>query len=283
MGMIILDSVRNATTYYWGERTSTIDWCEENYLVSNYIAEFWNCLTNSIFVLLALLGIHTTLKHGQGKRTLACYAGLMFVGFGSACFHATLKYTTQLLDELPMLYLCAIIFYSLVEIDKKPRHGIKLPLAIAAFQAAITLTYVLWLQSPVFHQVAFAGTAVGCVCFGLKRLREMSQLSNRTRRILNRLHLLGHLGMWGGFFVWNLDNIFCHNLRSYRSHVGAPWDAFLQLHGWWHIFTAYGSTHLLLWVHFIRLARLGHDHLFTVKYRLGVFPCVVMKSPKKVE
>lgn len=27
---------------YWGEPTSTLDWCEENYIVTPYIAEFWN-------------------------------------------------------------------------------------------------------------------------------------------------------------------------------------------------------------------------------------------------
>lgn len=25
---------------YWGDKTSTLDWCEENYLYSQYIAEF---------------------------------------------------------------------------------------------------------------------------------------------------------------------------------------------------------------------------------------------------
>ncbi|KAJ2707178.1 alkaline ceramidase ydc1 [Coemansia sp. IMI 203386] len=282
MGMIIVDAARNSTSYFWGKRTSTIDWCEENYIVSNYIAEFWNSITNGVFVALALLGMHTTIKHRQGKRVFACYAALMFVGCGSACFHATLKYTTQLLDELPMLYLCGLVLYALVEIDKETKHGIKAPLALITMQATITAIYVFWIQSPVFHQVAFALTAFGGVGCGLKRLNEM-QLSRRTKRILGRMHLLGHVGMWGGFFVWNLDNIFCHRLRSYRSHIGSPLDVFFQLHGWWHILTAYGSTYLLLWVHFIRLARLGHDHLFTVKYRLGFLPYIAMKAPKKVD
>ncbi|KAI7823153.1 ceramidase-domain-containing protein [Kickxella alabastrina] len=221
MGMIILDTVRNSTSYYWGERTSTIDWCEENYAVSNYIAEFWNCLTNGIFIALALMGMYTTIKHKQGKRMFACYGP-------RSCFHATLKYTTQMLDELPMLYLCAFVFYALVEADKKPAYGVLFPSVLFAFQAGITLTYLFWVQSPVFHQVAFGLTSVACV-------------------------------------------------------VGTPLDTLLQLHGWWHILTAYGSTYLLLWVHFIRLARLGHDHLFTVRYRLGFLPYVALKNPKKID
>ncbi|KAJ1724248.1 alkaline ceramidase ydc1 [Coemansia erecta] len=255
---------------------------EENYVVSHYIAEFWNSITNGVFVALAFLGMYTTLKHKQGWRVFACYAALMFVGCGSACFHATLKYTTQLLDELPMLYLCALVLYALIEIDKDTKYGATVPLALIAFQATITCIYVFWIQNPIFHQVAFGLTAFGGVGFGLKRLREM-QLSARTWRILSRLHLLGHVGMWGGFLAWNIDNIFCHRLRSYRSHVGAPLDVFFQLHGWWHVLTAYGSTYLLLWVHFIRLARLGHDHLFTIKYALGFLPYVAMDTPKKVE
>ncbi|KAJ1965025.1 alkaline ceramidase ydc1 [Dipsacomyces acuminosporus] len=282
MGMIILDTARNSTNYFWGERTSTIDWCEENYLVSQYVAEFWNCITNSMFVILAAMGIYSTIKYRHGKRMLMCYIAQLVVGFGSAAFHATLKYSTQLLDELPMLYTCAIALYAMIEVDRDVRYGWKLPAALIAFQAAITVTYIFWIQSPVFHQVAFALTAIGGVVFGYKRLCEMSIRSD-TRRLFNRLVILGNLGMWGGFFVWNLDNIFCHKLRSYRSYVDTPLDVFLQLHGWWHIFTAYGCSYLLLWVHLARITRLGHDSYFTVNHFLGLFPHITLKTPKKVD
>ncbi len=36
---------------YWGSTTSTFDWCEINYEVTIYVAEFWNTLS-SLFILL---------------------------------------------------------------------------------------------------------------------------------------------------------------------------------------------------------------------------------------
>ncbi|KAJ2778958.1 alkaline ceramidase ydc1 [Coemansia javaensis] len=282
MGMIIVDNVRNETAYFWGERTSTIDWCEENYAVSNYIAEFWNTLTNLAMVMLAVLGACSSIRNGHGKRVTAMYAVFLVVGLGSMCFHATLKYSTQLLDELPMLYLCATGLYAIVEIDRKIRYGIKVPVALALFQVAITVTYMFWVQNPIFHQAAFAATTLLTICFGYRRLGEMP-VTSETRRLLQRLVLHGFLGMCGGFLVWNIDNIFCHRLRSYRTYVGAPLDAVLQLHGWWHILTAYGGGYLLVWVHMLRLAYAGQDHLVTVRYVLGHFPYVALRVPKKVD
>lgn len=37
---------------YWGPVTSSIDWCEKNYEVTPYVAEFSNTFTNIGFVIL---------------------------------------------------------------------------------------------------------------------------------------------------------------------------------------------------------------------------------------
>ena len=37
----------NAIVGFWGRATSTLDWCEENYITSFYIAEFCETTTTS--------------------------------------------------------------------------------------------------------------------------------------------------------------------------------------------------------------------------------------------
>lgn len=43
-------------TGYWGPQTSTIEWCEENYAVSPYIAEFWNTISSLVMAYVAIAG-----------------------------------------------------------------------------------------------------------------------------------------------------------------------------------------------------------------------------------
>ncbi|KAJ2858724.1 hypothetical protein GGI22_003281, partial [Coemansia erecta] len=124
---------------YWGDATSTIDWCEENYVVCKYIAEFWNTSTNLVFFALALLGMYKVRTTGQENRFLICYMAMLIVGLGSWLFHMTLQYQWQLADELP---------------NVKVGSDILVSLALVAYSTVVTLVYVQ-IRKPVFHQVAY--------------------------------------------------------------------------------------------------------------------------------
>ncbi|KAM4684330.1 alkaline ceramidase 3 isoform 1-T1 [Amazona ochrocephala] len=137
---------------YWGPPTSTLEWCEENYAVSYYIAEFWNTVSNLIFIVPPIYGAIQTYKDGLEKRYLAAYLCLTAVGLGSWCFHMTLKYEMQLLDELPMIYSCCVFVYCLYECFKY-KNTVNYPLLflLITYSFVVSIVY-LNLKEPVFHQ-----------------------------------------------------------------------------------------------------------------------------------
>ncbi|CAO3587980.1 unnamed protein product [Absidia cylindrospora] len=121
---------------YWGPATSSVDWCEENYKHSFYIAEFWNTISSFAMVVLGLLGI---LAHHKslGWRLSNGYLMIVVVGIGSVLFHGTLQYEHQMWDEVPMVWTaCYLLWVLLQENGYEPiRYGIGIALycALATF------------------------------------------------------------------------------------------------------------------------------------------------------
>ncbi|KAJ1908242.1 alkaline ceramidase ydc1, partial [Tieghemiomyces parasiticus] len=266
--------------------TSTLDWCEENYVVCKYIAEFWNTTTNLTFVILALFGIYHTLRNYGEKRFVLCYLGMLMVGVGSWFFHMTLLYEMQLLDELPMIYCTCFCVYSVLEMDSKPRYGAKLPLGLFAYSALVTAIY-LYNRDPVFHQVSYALEVAVIVfrnayllsCIPAATSNQLARNGGQcTRAVLQRLFTQSAATFLLGFALWNVDNIFCPQLRYIRSQVGTPFDTLFQLHGWWHIFTALGCYYCIINTQYMRLAFLHKLDQSELGFLLGVVPYIRRRS-----
>ncbi|XP_061754164.1 alkaline ceramidase 3 isoform X2 [Nerophis ophidion] len=137
---------------FWGRPTSTLDWCEENYAVSFYIAEFWNTVSNLIMILPPICGAIQTFRDGLEFRYICSFLGLAAVGVGSWCFHMTLLYEMQLLDELPMIYSTCVFVYCLYECFKQENRVSWFPVALLfIFSVTVTAVYLEW-KEPVFHQ-----------------------------------------------------------------------------------------------------------------------------------
>lgn len=66
-----------------------------------------------------------------------------------------------------------------------------------------------------------------------------------------RAPLAGGAGMFmflAGFFLWNMDNIFCHHLTATKNSMKLPWSVVLEGHGWWHILTGLGKPPVFLFL-----------------------------------
>lgn len=92
------------TTGYWGNVTAAINWCEKDYVVSRYIAEFWNSVSNLPFILLAVAGLYHSFYYRLSFRNALQYIAFGIVGLGSFLFHATLRFHAQMWDEVPMVW-----------------------------------------------------------------------------------------------------------------------------------------------------------------------------------
>ncbi|KAI8885255.1 alkaline ceramidase 3-like protein [Backusella circina FSU 941] len=236
--------------YYWGPVTSTIDWCEENYTVSPYLAEFFNTITNLGFVFFSLFGIYNTLKNGFSGTFIIAYLGVMLVGFGSWCFHMTLQYEMQLLDELPMIYVASIMVWHTFIADPNSKIGYKLPLTLAVYSGIVTYSYIL-INNPVFHQVSYAILVFTVVFRAIFLVRKVPSTYTYEKPQLTRVLWISAFGFILAFVLWNIDNQFCPSLREWRHSVSLITGSISELHGWWHIGTGLGVYYFIVFCEWV--------------------------------
>ncbi|CAG7938182.1 unnamed protein product [Penicillium salamii] len=241
---------------YWEPVTSTLNWCEEDYYATEYAAEIVNTLTNLMFMWLGVQGILSCRRNG----------------------HDQIFNPMQLVDELSMIYTTCLMAYALFSYSRSTAVRVWLGLSLAGLAVFITL-YYHYLQDPIFHQNAYALLTTVVVLRSMyimevtlrpkwRHSTEQDRLERQKKGLPVPTKERQHYGnvrdtkmlktMWfmviyglsmflGGFFIWNLDNIFCSEIRRMRRAVGLPWGLFLEGHGWWHVMTGIGAYLYIVW------------------------------------
>lgn len=261
---MIYNSIYNLEGY-WSPVTSSIDWCEENFIVSKYIAEFWNTISNGIYVVFALVGMWSVIKYRYDRCYFWANFGLLTIGIGSWLFHMTLKYQMELADELPMIYTCCIAVFCIFEIfnNKTYRPNITIILWLVAILFTITYTNVIswpWFQHGLTALLIFVVVfrSLYIVHYISKFHKEEKEivtyglLDDKPKDTNNCLLVQKHLKLLKGlliiccvtyalaFFLWNIDNIYCGQLMEIRNKLKS-WGFLFQFHAWWHFFTGIGT------------------------------------------
>jgi len=273
---------------FWGEHTATVDWCETNYAVCRFIAEFWNTTSNLALILPALFGIAVFFKYPFEKRFLFAWLSLLTVGVGSWCFHMTLRYDMQLLDELPMIWGSCIFLYCTLEV-KTPRFYNHLAiLLLIVYSLVVTFIYI-FLNIPVIQNIVYGFLAVLAalrmfyLAFSTGRTDERKiygmHISADQRRQMQRIVVFSGLIYLGGFVLWNIDNVFCAQLTAIKRWIGPALAPFFEFHALWHLFTGTGCyLQVLMGLHYRALRK---EYGSQITYLFHLIPYVKISPPKK--
>ncbi|ORX90865.1 alkaline phytoceramidase family protein, partial [Basidiobolus meristosporus CBS 931.73] len=255
---------------YWGAATSSVDWCETNYEYSYYVAEMFNSFSSLAMVVIGELG--AWLHPKSEFRYRLAFRLISVVGWGSLLFHGTLKYETQMLDELPMCWTAAVLFYCLVK-NKYPNVSGWFPIILGVYTALVTAVVSLFsgkVQFYFFH-FTFASLELTDGAMILKIYLSKRHGSPTVKRLFE----LG-IGMYvSAMLIWFTDFNFC---RYLNGHVAAalgnstilPFNP--QFHAVWHAMVSAGLYCLCLLILVDRQETLGHKA--KLHYLLCLIPYV---------
>ncbi|XP_033761014.1 alkaline ceramidase 3-like [Pecten maximus] len=219
---------------YWGKQTATIDWCEENYRITPYIAEFWNTITNFIFIIPTFSVLAIAITQNHENRYKWCHIGVTSVGFGSWCFHMTLLYSMQLLDELPMIYSsCFLLYCQLETTSPENHHNRPLQIFFIVISVLITVIYVST-KYVLFFQACYGIMVISMVVITVRIIM--------TLRHSRKLYIASLATYVMGVIVWILDQHLCGQLKVVRSDVMPRMlSPVTELHAWWHLLAGVGT------------------------------------------
>lgn len=229
-----------ADTGFWGTPSSKSNFCEEDYVVTIYIAEFINTLTNLAYIYYALKSPSRPGKRGKYFGLDFMAVSLVLIGIFSSVFHATMHQDTQFLDEMSMFFLGSALLQPLLTtgLPAATRRAITATL-VSAVVAVSAIYYQK--KAVIIHGVAF--TVMEILIFS----RLLYLIRSRDRPPAEKSRLAGQFWAATGFMVlaivlWLIDLELCFPLRDVRKVVGLPWAFVLELHGWWHILTAMAAA-----------------------------------------
>ncbi|KAJ2035004.1 alkaline ceramidase ydc1 [Coemansia sp. RSA 922] len=171
----------------------------------------------------------------------------------------TLQYQWQLADELPT--------------DVKAGTDVYVSLALFAYSTIVTLVY-LHIRKPVFHQVAYGIEIFVVLVRSTMHQIEIRKSNLRAYAEMQQLFGLGVAAFGVAFALWNIDNIYCNNLRAIRNALPMFLAPFFQLHAYWHIGTAIGCYASIVYQQYLRLVMLGTMDNYRLRKAAFIVPYI---------
>ena len=209
-------NLRDGNVGFWSPHTSNVDWCETNYVYTQYVAEFFNTVTSIPIFLMGVFGVVHGIRNGYRKRFLVPLTTIALIGIGSIAFHATLRKEGQAMDELSMIWGATAMLFSVIETKRDINRQWLAP-ALLVYLSLFTAAYLLApadsLIFPVFL-LSYSFAIIGLL-FGARAY--YSQIKNAT---VQRMLVISTICFFGSFFLfWLPDKLACAQVQRFQLHA----------------------------------------------------------------
>lgn len=235
----VTDKTQNVTGY-WGPVDTTTSFCEGHYSSSPYFAEFFNAWSSLIYV---IVGAYLIRKFYRDTWVPIAASWLILIGLGSFAFHATMRYSMQLLDELPMVgFIYTVIVAKTTSKDHKgiEKYATWIQIWIS-LQAVALVTIYLYFK---FYQIFVDGFTV--------MVLHDAVVAHLLRCVGPHLEMKRTVQMYSFLFIvlgkvlWEVENLLCGNYQAF------VWP----LHLIWHFLSASSAYNTCI---FLYLCRIGEN------------------------
>ncbi|XP_074658291.1 alkaline ceramidase 3-like isoform X2 [Tubulanus polymorphus] len=214
-----------------------------------------NTISNLFYILPSLIAISLAIRDKLETRFLACYLTMLLVGIGSWMFHMTLRYSSQLADEIPMLVLVSIFIYAMATTSSSRKEvNLVVLLGLLLSVSASAIVYMI-IREPLIFQITFGVLAMLLIVMG-RILFNQKHMQNIDKTLFYKAFIL----MLVAFCLWIIDTAACSKLRTLRTHIFPAVRPITQLHTCWHILSSYAGFTTIAFLVYARASHLGNKH-----------------------
>ncbi|THZ78041.1 hypothetical protein D6C85_01275 [Aureobasidium pullulans] len=220
----------------FGSPTARANFCEEDFVIVSFIAEFINTCTNAAYIFYAARALRRLPKDASFAAK-SLYYGLGLVGVCSSLFHGLLSYHAQMADDTSMIVATSIVLQRAMTYQKTPTF-INWFSGLLLLAVITETTYHVMMDEQTVHELSFVSLIIA-VAAKTRSLIKLRVQQPKDKKMLQKAVIFGCFVF--GYLLWQLDFIFCTELTAIKRVVGMPWGFLLEFHGWWHILTAVGA------------------------------------------
>lgn len=254
------------TRGYWEPHTSSVEFCEPNYLITPYIAEFHNSWSSALITVLAVIAFLYGNPTGELRFSMM-FIILGSIGIGSVGLHTTLHWLPQSSDELPMLWASLSMLYALC-VMREPQKSTKVVIYGCVFGIIALVETIIYSSFRQIYMVFIVSIILSSILVTswMTRLTFFDKDVQHSK-IRQILYLLAAPTFGFGFGLWLIDMHLCDYLLPYYLHVGG-----FTLHVFWHIFSCLGTYLAFMHLISVRVQYLGAEP--QIGFAMGFVPVI---------